>query len=215
MGYGLPTRTVGQVMQQVKRQFGDESGVQLQDSDLVSWINDAQTAIVTKNKILKAKSTTPSVVGQAAYNWPAVPIHQVESLHYKGRRVPNVPFAMAEEKILENDPDSTTEGTPLFWYEWAGQFTFWPIPNSVEDIDIYYTAKPTDISDPNDLLSVPDKYYQDVCRYVLQQAYEMDEDWTASQAKAEQFALSLNEMSEEERTAQHMVYETITLVDEG
>lgn len=213
MSYTAPTRTVGEIFQAVKRQFGDESGVQLADSDIIGWINDAQTVIVTKNKILKAKSTAPSIVGQKTYSFPALPIYQIESLHYKGHRVINVPFAEAENRIFGRDPDNVQTGVPEIWYEWAGEFTFWPTPDTVESIDIYYTAKPTPVANSDDFMSVPDKYYQDIVRYVLQQAYEMDEDWQASQTKSDQFTASINEMGEEERTAQNMTYDTITVYD--
>ena len=70
MSYLNPTRTVPEVITAVERQFGDEAGVQLIESDIIRWINDAQDVIVAKNKVLKAKSTSPSVANQAAYTFP-------------------------------------------------------------------------------------------------------------------------------------------------
>lgn len=216
MSYGPPTKTVGDVMRAVKRQFGDESGVQLEDADIANWINDAQQTINSKNKVLKAKSSVASVAEQAAYTFPTTEIHQVESVHFNGARIPNMTFAQAEDQIFAVDPQGTeTALMPQLWYEWAGTLTFWPKPSEVGTIDIYYTTKPTVVTtNALELLSLPDKYFPDVVRYVLQQAYEMDEDWQASQAKGEQFSTSLAEMGEEERTAQHMTFETITIVDD-
>lgn len=213
MSYAPPTRTAGQVMNQVKRQFGDESGVQITDDDLLGWINDAQTVIVTKNKILKAKSTAPSIAGQASYTFPSLPIHQIESIHYAGVRIANLPFPTAEEKIFNTDPDRVSSGPPQFWYEWAGTFTFWPTPDAVENIDIYYTAKPAPVASNANLLSVSDKYFQTVVQYVLMQAYELDEDWKASQTKGEQVRAGLAEMGEEERSAQNMTYDVINVLE--
>lgn len=214
MSYGSKTRLVSEVITAVQRQFGDESGVQLENTDVIRWINDAQDIIVAKNKVLKAKSTTPSVEGQAAYTFPSDNIHQIESIHYNGYRVPNMSFPEAEEQIFQADPNSTTVGNPVLWYEWAGTFTFWPAPGEVQNIDLYYTQRPAPVTLISDVLSLPDKYYQDVVRYCMQQAYEMDEDMANSQAKGQQFDASLNEKSEEERTAQNMTYETITTVDD-
>ena len=64
------------------------------------------------------------------------------------------------------------------------------------------------------LLELPDEYFEDVVNYVLKQAYEMDEDWEASQVKSQQLSESLLKRGEEERTAQNMTYETITVVDD-
>lgn len=214
MSYGAKTRLVSEVITAVQRQFGDESGVQLENSDVIRWINDAQDVIVAKNKVLKAKSTTPAVEGQATYTFPSDNIHQIESIHYNGYRVPNMSFPEAEEHVFKNDPQAVASGDPILWYEWAGTFTFWPAPNAANNIDLYYTQRPAPVDSTTDVLSLPDKYYQDVVRYCLQQAYEMDEDMANSQAKGQQFDASLNEKSEEERTAQNMTYDTITVYND-
>lgn len=201
-------------MQAIKRMFGDESGVQLEDTDLIGWINDAQDEIVKRNHVLKATGTAPSVIGQAAYSFASLNILQVESLHYDGRKLRNVPFAEAERLII--DPANATESAdiPWLWYEWNGVFTIFPTPTSVKTITVYYTKVPTKVTSTMDVLSVPDKYYQYVISYVLQQAYEMDEDLQASQSKAQQFADGLAVLNEEEKTAQNMSYSTIVVVED-
>lgn len=214
MTLNASTRLVSEVITAVQRQFGDESGVQLENADIIRWINDAQDIIVAKNKVLKAKSSTPAVAGQAAYTFPSDKIHQIESIHYNGYRIPNMSFAEAEEHIFQADPGLIALGDPLLWYEWAGTFTFWPAPNAANTIDLYYTQRPDPVTTTTDTLSVPDKYYQDVVRYCMQNAYEMDEDMANSQAKGQQFDASLNEKSEEERTAQNMTYDKITVYDD-
>ena len=214
MSYGEKTRLVSEVITAIQRQFGDESGVQLENSDIIRWINDAQDVIVAKNKVLKAKSSSAAVAGQASYTFPSDNIHQIESIHFNGYRVPNMSFVEAEEHIFQSDPQAIALGDPLLWYEWAGTFTFWPAPNSTALIDLYYTQRPAPVANTTDVLSVPDKYYQDVVRYCMQNAYEMDEDMASSQAKAQQFDASLNEKSEEERTAQNMTYDKITVYED-
>jgi hypothetical protein len=201
-------------MTAVKRQFGDESGVQLEDSDLIRWVNDAQDVIVAKTKVTKAKSTIAATANQAAYTFPSENIHQIESIHYDSNRIPNMSFPEAEEYIFSSDPEQVAFGNPVLWYEWAGTFTFWPAPDDTKNIDLYYTKRPARVTASTDLLSLPDKYYQDVVRYVLQQAYEMDEDLGNAQAKGQQFEASMNEFSEEDRTSQNMTYNTITVYEQ-
>lgn len=206
-------RTVQDVINVVTRQFGDESGVQLQVSDIINWINDAQDTIVNRNRILKAKSSQQVVNGQAEYTFPLLRIIQIESLHYNGRILPNMSFVEAEQRISTTDPKGEQQGTPLFWYEWAGSLTLWPTPNDSGTIQLYYSVLPPRISAANDPLSVPDKYFEDVCRYVMQQVYEMDQDWQGSQAKQQQFDASVNDLGEEERTSQHATYDSIVVMD--
>lgn len=208
--YSPATRTAQEVSKAVRRQFGDDAGVQIEDSDIIRWINDAQDTIASRNRFLKATSTVVAEPGRSTYRWPTERILQVESVHYDGYRIRNVPFASAEEHRRDGD---TKTGTPRIWYEWAGKFIFYPAPDDSKEITLYLTLKPTPVVGLGDTLSVPDRYFMDVVRYVLTQAYEMDEDWEAVKAKQGQFDASVNDLAEEERTAQHMTYEVITLVD--
>jgi len=213
MAYSPSVRTVQEVLQSVTRQFGDESGVQLETADIIRWINDAADEINRRNKVLKATSTTVSVAGQQDYTFPSDRILQIESLHYAGSRLPNMPFAQAEEEIINTASQINDQGVPYLWYEWGGKFSFWPKPATVENITLYFTQRPVPVVATTDVIPLPDKYFQAIVQYVLQQAYEMDEDWNASQAKAQQLDANIGEMAEEERTAQNMTYSTITVYD--
>lgn len=212
LGYQPSTRTANDVMQIVRRQFGDDNAVQVQDSDIYGWINDGQDTIVNRNRILKSRSFSNSISGIAQYQYPTDNIEEVESLHYDGRPLKGVSFAQAEQEIRlwkSNPPID-----PIVWWEWAGSFTLWPTPQSAKEVVLYYTTRATPVSASSDLLSIPDKYFQTLVQYCLQQAYEMDEDWQAAQQKQSQFEANVNSFGEEERTSQRMTYETITDVDD-
>ena len=209
MSYGAPTYTVQDVFSRAMRTFGDESGVQLETTDLLRWINDGQRDIVQRESILKAKSSVMSTAGVASYSWPAENILSIDSLHYDGQKIANMSFAQAEQDVIGDQPSNTAD-QPIIWYEWAGQFTFYPIPETSKQITIYFTKAPAAVTAPTDLLSIPDRYFNSLLQYVLQQAYEMDEDWQASDAKSKQYNESLAILSDGERTAQNMTYGTIT-----
>lgn len=204
------TKTFGQLSQDLKRIFGDESGVQLDIADIQRWANAAQTEIVNNNNAIKAKATLPTVVGQANYDFPDVKIQQIESLHYDNMRLENVPFAEAERYLISADPDQTQQGTPSFWYEWDGVLTVWPKPDSTKNLTLYYTAYPELLTgDTNQLLGLPDKFYNAIVDYVLSKCYEMDEDMNASQLAESRFRAAVESQMEVERQAQHMTYPVI------
>lgn len=213
MAYGPSTRTVQEVLSAIQRLFGDESGVQLANADVVRWINDAQDVIVDRNHVLKAHITEASVSGQAAYSFADALIHSIDSIHYGGYRLPNISFAEAEEVVLQADPLQTQAGTPQIWYEYAGTFTFWPTPTDGGSFDLYYTKRPTRIVNLTDLLTLPDKFYQLIVLYCIGQAYTMDEDMQAASQMADTFDKQLASMGEDERVSQHMTYDTITVYD--
>lgn len=204
------TRTFGILLQDVKRLFGDEAGVQVENADVQRWANSAMTEIVSNNKAIKAKSTLPTVIGTAAYTFPAVKIQQIEALHYNNVRLENLPFAEAERYIISNDPEQTESGTPVFWYEWDGELSLWPKPDAVGTLTLYYTAYPTELTgDTSQFLDVPDRFYNAVVDYVMSKVYEMDEDMQASQMAEQRFRAALENQMEDERQAQHMTYPVI------
>ena len=204
------TKTFETLTTDVKRIFGDEAGVQVDNTDIQRWANVAQQEIVTSNKAIKAKSTMPTVIGVSTYSFPAVKIQQIEALHYDNVRLENVPFAEAERFIISQDPNQEQSGTPEFWYEWDGELSLWPKPDAVKNLTLYYTAYPAEITgDPLQYLDVPDKFYNAVVDFVLSKCYEMDEDMQASQMAEQRFRAALENQMEDERQSQHMTYPTI------
>lgn len=204
------TKSFNDLLQDIKRLFGDEAGVQLDNTDVQRWANAAQMEIVTQNKALKAKSTLPTVIGTSSYTFPDVKIQQIEALHYDNVRLENVPFAEAERYIISNDPNQDQTGTPAFWYEWDGELTVWPKPDDVKNLTLYYTAYPETLTgDVSQLLGVPDKFYNAVVDYCLMKAYEMDEDMNASQMAEQRFRAALESQMEDERQAENMTYPVI------
>lgn len=211
MTYGPPTKTVGDVYQQVKRIFGDESGVQLTNEDIVRWINEAQVDIAQQNQVLQATATMNLVPDQPTYSLAGItpPIDSIASILLDGRRVGYIPVSQAEESISLSDPADVEIGSPQFWYEWGGQVTFWPKPGKNYVMTIRYTAEPTDVTiSTTDTLSVPDECFSDVCNYVLMRAYEMDENAEMMAAKQAEYSASVAERGETERQAATMTYET-------
>lgn len=202
------------LLRDVKRKFGDEAGVQLEDADILAWANDGQQQIVTENKVLREKATQATVVDQFDYTFSLVNVHQITSLHYDGLPLRNLPFAEAENSVISVDPNHEEKGNPMLWWQWGDTITLWPCPNEVKNLSIYYTKTPEPLTgNPAQILECGDKYYPALVNFVLQQAYEMDEDWAASQAKEAQFKNALAEQREEDFLASDLTYPVVIEVD--
>lgn len=210
------TYTVNDVAASIKRTFGDESGVQVIDSDIIRWVNAAQIEIVNANKILKGSATTPSVVDQEGYQLGAtLKILTINSIHYEGVKLGYKTFHDAEAYITSEDPTKVQRGTPEFWYEWAGEIFLYPIPSeSGKSIKVYFLTTPDKVGAIGDPLSVPDNYYNRVVEFVMANAYEMDENLGAHQAKYAQFQDGMLNMSLQEEVVQVDTYSTITVMPE-
>lgn len=215
--YSPPTRTVQEVIDYIERVFGDESGAQLELADLIMFINNAIDEINNQNRVLKESVTFPAVSGTSVYSFPERNILQVEAVLFNGRLVRNVSYAHALENFIGVAPTTGYSDTtvPLYWWEWAGKFTFWPVPGA-GDIQLDYTVRhqPVVATALADTLPLPDKYYTDILAGTLRQAYDLDEQPELAGVQNERMLASLSKKAEEERAAQKMYYEVITLIDE-
>lgn len=216
MSLNTATKLVSDVLTDVKRTFGDESGVQVTDTDITRWVNSAQREILVTNRVLKAVGTTDIIGGQGDYNLAQLNIVSIEAIFYNGAPLAFRSFNEAQEYIKSNDPTLAISGDPTMWYEWAGVISLYPVPNSNAPgaLKVYYIPEPTPVVNTTDPLQVPDAYYESVVQFCLSKAYELDEDSQNSQFKLSQFANRLSALSEQESNPSQYSYPRITILDE-
>lgn len=209
-----PTKHVSDVLAHVQRQFGDESGVQITNDDIIRWVNAGISDIFIKGEPLKATTYADTVAGQADYTLPA-DILRIQSILVNGIPVERRSTQEIEEFVLAEDVNGTEQGQPQLWSEWGGTITFYPRPDAsvVNGITLKYIKGPTAVALPTDLLPVPDAYYNRLIEYVLQQAYELDENFSAADTKAAQFAQNLNATIGSDQTT-YNTYPVVTVLEE-
>lgn len=219
MPVDVTTKSAADVIMEVKRTFGDESGVQITDSDIIRWINAAQLEVAMRNpEILPAVALVNSIEGQADYPLLAnVPnVLTVQSIHFKGKPVKHLQFQEAEAFLMQGDtqyPNSPGE-YPEFWYERAGVVTFYPAPSVTEsgNIKIYFNKRPDTVT-TNSLLGLSDHYYDGIVSYVLERAYLLDENPQLAGVVAAKFDSTVTRMQERTST-QSDYYPFITVIED-
>lgn len=215
MSWLPPTKTVTDVANYVKRQFGDESGVQIVDTDILRWVNAAQAEISNTNEILKASAVLPLVVDDYTYPLGAsMSIESIKSIHVAGVKMDYLNFNDFERFITDEDPNRTSRGKPCYWTEWAGSIILYPMPDSTYSMEVFYNAAPATLASVNDTLVLPDKYFQRIVDYVMSQAYELDENFTAASAKLDYLDSKLVSMANDETKGSVATYPRITILPE-
>lgn len=211
--------TVLGVKTRVKRKFGDEAGVQLTDDDILRFINDAQRRIVSRNdSLLEKTATANSVVGQQEYTLPT-DLLKFKSMSYKGSTGTSYQqmqgYTLNELNLYVSDWDASTvnSGIPVVYAIHAGKFVVYPIPNEAVTaaFKIYYCRKPTDMILDADTLDLPELYHDTVVDLVLQDAYEMDEDWPAASAKSAQTNQNIDRLKDSDEWTKRDTYPVITV----
>jgi hypothetical protein len=199
----------------VKRQFGDESGAQITDADLLRWINDAQREVIKQNEdVLQTTVTANSVVDQSEYSLPAN-FYKLQFLKYKGYALR--PLSPQEFHLYLDgyeSPDNVyASGTPTVYMVWGGAFTVFPKPDTsiTAGFKLYYTRRPVDVAADLDTIDLPEEYHEAVVNIVLQKAYELDEDWTGAGNKSSQVQSDLNILKQAKSFEDQEVYPHVTV----
>lgn len=200
---------VSDVITRVQRQFGDEASVQINESDIIRYVNDACREIAFQNDLTQAVGTMNSVVGTNSYNFPS-DLMSVRTVYYDNMKLEAYSKAEYDAYVNENDPNENATGTPFLFTRWADSFVLYPKPDAVKVIKLLYLQAPVAVSASVDLIPLPDLYFNRIVEYCLQQAYQTDEDWEAANQMSGQFDDGMMRLKEHEQVATTEYYTSIT-----
>jgi len=185
---------VSEIKARVKRQFGDESGVQVTDTDIVRWINDSQREIVKRNEgLLEVTAVANAVANQQDYVLPAN-LLILKTIKYKETPTGNSYVKLQGCNFVEFNEyvdgwdGATDRGDPVSYTVFAGNYSVFPIPSAAltAGFKLYYNRIPTDVINDGDTPELPTLYHEAIVKYCLAQAFEIDEDWDGANLKLAQ-----------------------------
>lgn len=213
---------VSDIYSRVKRQFGDESGVQVTDTDILRWINSGQREIVAQNEgLLEKTALTSTVANQQEYTLPTdLLILKFISLKYSSQlsyfKLKGLKTTDFNEYIDGWAGTSFGAGTPVVYTIFSGKIVLFPTPDATvaDALKIYYNRIPVDVTGSSDTPDLPTLYHEVLVKYCLQQAYEMDEDWDASQIKGSALDADIALLRGREEWKQQEFFPTITILSE-
>lgn len=182
---------VSDIVTRVQRQFGDESGVQVTETDVIRWINDSQQeAVLQHTFLLYQTATSPTVAGQQQYATPSDCI-DIKTVRYKeASSLSFLPLKYYNTKEMDeyifNWQGTDFTGEPEIWTKGNNNQTIalFPVPDAVGTLQFEYGRYPTPVITAADALDLPPYYHQYITEFCLMKAFEMDEEWEAMDRKA-------------------------------
>ena len=203
--------TTFDVYERVRSLFGDTSGAQITDQMVLRWINDGQQEIVNNNPILKETKYATVTAGTSEVTFPSDKVQYIEAVYVDGRPVRNLTPQAFREYILADDPTKAARAKyPDVWYERNGIITLYPTPDTtfVDGLKLEFVKQPEKkvLISTSEVLSIPDRYLNELVNYVMTQALELDENYTGAELKRSQFREGLDRQSQRENVAQISSY---------
>lgn len=224
--------TVGDVIERVQRQFGDESGVQVTNADVIRWIDDAYREVALQNEDIHYRNIYPTYTrNDARISLDGNSAYQIYALYYRQDGASNFyeklkylnPVEMDEylpgwQTINEGTPFNRNlpVGTPQFYTRsFSGSLIVYPAPEFETDPQAFmatiYAASFSPSGSLNEDLDLPEHLHNLVVEFCLMKAYEMDEDWQAAQVKAEYVQSTLDFNAGRDAWVERDTYPTITV----
>lgn len=207
------TKVANDILSYVKRAFGDESGVQITDSDILMWANEAQLAIANSTRCIQGKATTPLSAGVFEIDLPTQAASTIVTLRLDGVPIPGIEFAQAEQDLQREDPLRTQVGKPIWWTKWGVTVSFYPTPQDDHEITVFYTGIPDNLVGAASVVGIPDRYFSALLQYVLSKAYELDEDYDAQQRAYAQYQQMVGEATYDDDQAMNLYYAVVKEVE--
>lgn len=212
---------VSDVITRVRRTFGDEASVQVQDADVIRWINDSQIEIVKRNdSALQETSLINLVANQATYTLP-VDLLLLRALRYKFsnmlsfNRIKYASMQQFDEIVDGWDGTAFGIGAPVYYTMDKGQALLFPAPDqsATGGLKVLYNKRPTDVVLTSDALSLPLIYHNTVFQYCMWQASLLDEDHDPAIMYQSNFMDDIRELSNNDTKEETNTYPVITVME--
>lgn len=187
----------GQIKSMVKRLFGDTTGTQITDSDIESWIALAELDIARRTKCLKKHAETDAVADDGAYALPPDCL-VVERVTLDGLKLAKTQLEELDDIHVSDTPGS---GVPSYYYIWGDTLHLYPWPASAGtgNLDIFYVYKPAEMAADVDVPTVPSQYHEDIVKYCLALAKDLDEEDSQAGILRAQYEQRLVQAKDEEQ----------------
>jgi hypothetical protein len=206
---------VGEIRRRVKNIVGDESGVFIEDPDLLDYINDGQLDIVRRIHVLQTNATISTIVNTDLYAVPADFILE-KRVTYLGTRMKKT--SLEEIDSIDVDKDLTSNvGTPTWYYFAGNKIGFYPTPSSsvANPIKLTYVRAPTALALDADIPEIPVHMHEDIVRFCVLRAREQEEEASLLSYASQEYQTRLGISEDQAKAPTGSSYPAVRDIDAG
>lgn len=203
---------LGDIIISVQRQFGDDTEAQITTEDISRWANDGQLEIARRTEVLLLTHTTETVIEQREYPLPA-DFLRANRVMVNGTVIKRTSSSSLDIVAPSRDVTPYRGGTPTGYYIRRKTIQLYPAPEAVVSLVIEYNARPTTLVETDDIPEIPVEMHQDIVRYCMIRARELDGDRTGAKEANIEFDARLSISADENWNPYSDTYPSIREVD--
>jgi len=156
----------------IKRQFGDEYSIIINDDDIYRWIYEAELDIIRK------AGGNPSSTAGPANTFPIdIPTNvQIRRVSMGNRGLVPITTAEIDEMGLSF---GAVGNSPTHWYVHDNKAFLWPLTSSnTTPVTVWFEKTPVLMTGPTagNVFTVPEVYHTDIILYCVAKAHNKDKD---------------------------------------
>jgi hypothetical protein len=172
--------TPAQIETAARRKYNSASSSFYATAEIYDLIYQAELEIARETKMLEGVTTTSTIAGTQSYSYPSG-VLEIKRVEYNGTKLMPIDFRQDDALTLMNS-NSTTQGTPIYYYDWANTIYLRPIPQtSSVKIRIHYYKEPLIVSSATQTLEVPALFHMCIVDYVTAEMAMKDGNQAVSQ----------------------------------
>lgn len=165
------------------------------DDELLGLLYDACLDLTRESFLIERTYSTSTVASQQEYSYPTDTI-AIKRITYDGKKL--IPITMREDdQITGLDQDTTSTGTPTYYFIWNETISLRPIPSDVGTLKIYSYNEPAELL-ISSTLEIPTQFHMDTVNYLVSEMAAKDksfshakwylEKWEKAKLRAKAFA---------------------------
>ena len=184
------------IADRVETLLQDTTNVRWPEDELRQWINDGQREVVAINPSALTETQVQPLNNGTRQELPSDAVQLIDVSRNMAGGSPGRAVRLVERKALdEQRPDwhSDSQTTEAKHYTHDARdprrFYVWPPNDGSGEVEVIYSATPTDLSDLSEEVALPDIYANALVNYTVFRALSKDAEYTGSQQAANYYEM--------------------------
>jgi hypothetical protein len=189
----MATITAESIIERATIIIQDETGTRWPSEELLKWLNDGQREVVMLKPDAYAQNESVALDTGTKQSLPADGISLIDVVRNMGvdGSTPGKVIRLIDRRILDDQhPDwhSVDQVGDVDHYAFDQRdprhFYVWPPADGTSQVEVIYSAAPTEILVASNTISLDDVYANALLDYILYRAYSKDADYTGNAQRA-------------------------------